>query len=163
MKPDSLRNLMDMKTNMGSFAAALKEKDVWVMNVVPEDGANTLKLIYDRGLIGTVHSWCEAFSTYPRTYDLLHAWTVLSDINRKGCSVEDLLLEMDRLLRPTGFTIIRDKRPLVESIKKYLPALRWEAVATADGESGSDQDEDEVVFVIQKTLWLTNDNLRDSE
>lgn len=57
MKPDSLRNLMDMKTNMGSFAAALKEKDVWVMNVVPEDGANTLKLIYDRGLIGTVHSW----------------------------------------------------------------------------------------------------------
>ncbi|MCL7049111.1 hypothetical protein MKW94_001802 [Papaver nudicaule] len=163
MKPDSLRNLMDMKTNMGSFAAALNEKDVWVMNVVPEDGANTLKLIYDRGLIGTVHSWCEAFSTYPRTYDLLHAWTVLSDIDRKGCSVEDLLLEMDRLLRPTGFIVIRDKRPLVESIKKYLPALRWEAVATADGVSDSDQDEDEVVFVFQKTLWLTNDNLRDSE
>ncbi|KAI3892590.1 hypothetical protein MKX03_036940 [Papaver bracteatum] len=163
MKPDSLRNLMDMKTNMGSFAAALKEKDVWVMNVVPEDIANTLKLIYDRGLIGTVHSWCEAFSTYPRTYDLLHAWTVLSDIDTKGCSVEDLLLEMDRLLRPTGFIIIRDKGSLVESIKKYLPALRWEAVATADGEPDSDQDEDEVVFVIQKTLWLTNDNLRDSE
>lgn len=48
---------MDMKTNMGSFAAALKDKDVWVMNVVPEDGPNTLKLIYDRGLIGTVHNW----------------------------------------------------------------------------------------------------------
>lgn len=48
---------MDMKTNMGSFAAALKDKDVWVMNVVPEDGPNTLKLIYDRGLIGTVHDW----------------------------------------------------------------------------------------------------------
>jgi hypothetical protein len=27
------------------------------MNVVPEDGSNTLKIIYDRGLIGTVHSW----------------------------------------------------------------------------------------------------------
>lgn len=48
---------MDMKSNMGSFAAALKDKDVWVMNVVPEDGPNTLKLIYDRGLIGSVHSW----------------------------------------------------------------------------------------------------------
>lgn len=48
---------MDMKASMGSFAAALKEKDVWVMNVVPEDGPNTLKLIYDRGLMGAVHSW----------------------------------------------------------------------------------------------------------
>ena len=48
---------MDMKANLGSFAAALKSKDVWVMNVVHEDGPNTLKIIYDRGLIGTVHSW----------------------------------------------------------------------------------------------------------
>lgn len=52
-----MRNLMDMKANMGSFAAALKERNVWVMNVVPEDGPNTLKLIYDRGLIGTTHNW----------------------------------------------------------------------------------------------------------
>ena len=50
---------MDMKANLGSFGAALKEKNVWVMNVVPEDGPNTLKLIYDRGLIGTVHNWYE--------------------------------------------------------------------------------------------------------
>lgn len=31
---------------MRSFAAAPKDKDVWVMNVVSEDGSNTLKLIY---------------------------------------------------------------------------------------------------------------------
>lgn len=48
---------MDMKANMGSFGAALKDKDVWVMNVVPQDGPNTLKLIYDRGLIGATHDW----------------------------------------------------------------------------------------------------------
>lgn len=48
---------MDMKANLGSFAAALKDKDVWVMNVVPKDGPNTLKVIYDRGLIGSVHNW----------------------------------------------------------------------------------------------------------
>ena len=58
---DTLRNVMDMKANLGSFGAALKEKDVWVMNVVPEDGPNTLKLIYDRGLIGTIHSWYEIY------------------------------------------------------------------------------------------------------
>lgn len=48
---------MDMKANLGSFGAALKTKDLWVMNVVPEDGPNTLKLIYDRGLIGSIHNW----------------------------------------------------------------------------------------------------------
>lgn len=55
--PDTLRNLMDMKASMGSFAAALKDKLVWVMNVVPDDGPNNLKLIYDRGLIGVNHNW----------------------------------------------------------------------------------------------------------
>ena len=48
---------MDMKANFGSFAAALKEKDVWVMNAVSHDGPNTLKIIYDRGLIGSTHDW----------------------------------------------------------------------------------------------------------
>jgi len=48
---------MDMKANLGSFAAALKDKDVWVMNVVPENEQKNLKIIYDRGLIGTVHNW----------------------------------------------------------------------------------------------------------
>ncbi|CAK9187799.1 unnamed protein product [Ilex paraguariensis] len=163
IQSDTLRNLMDMKANLGSFGAALKEKDVWVMNVVPEDGPNTLKLIYDRGLIGTVHNWCEAFSTYPRTYDLLHAWTVFSDMEKKGCSAEDLLIEMDRMLRPTGFVIIRDKPPVIEFVKKYLPALHWEAVGTSDFTSDTDQDRDELVFVIQKKVWLTSEGFRDSE
>ncbi|KAE8651810.1 hypothetical protein Csa_006071 [Cucumis sativus] len=57
IETDTIRNVMDMKANMGSFGAALKDKDVWVMNVVPEDGPNTLKLIYDRGLIGTTNNW----------------------------------------------------------------------------------------------------------
>ncbi|XWS08778.1 hypothetical protein CRYUN_Cryun40dG0029900 [Craigia yunnanensis] len=163
IEADTLRNLMDMKANMGSFAAALKGKNVWVMNVVSEDGPNALKLIYDRGLIGTTHNWCEAFSTYPRTYDLLHAWTVFSDIEKKGCSAEDLLLEMDRILRPSGFIIIRDKQPVIDFIRKYLSALHWEAVATADSSSDSDHEGDDFVFIVQKKLWLTNESLRNSE
>lgn len=106
---------------------------------------------------------CEAFSTYPRTYDLLHAWTVFSDIEKKECSAEDLLLEMDRILRPTGFIIIRDKQSAVDLIKKYLGALHWETVATADASSDSELDGDEVVFIVQKKLWLTSESVRDSE
>ncbi|KAL6292246.1 hypothetical protein ACE6H2_000388 [Prunus campanulata] len=153
---------LTLNTNRSSTALKFEDKDVWVMNVVPEDGPNTLKLIYDRGLIGSVHSWCEAYSTYPRTYDLLHAWTLFSDIEKKECSAEDLLLEMDRILRPTGFIIIRDKQSVVDFVKKYLTALHWEAVAVADSSIDSDQDGDDVVFIIQKKIWLTSESLRDS-
>lgn len=108
---------------------------------------------------------CEAFSTYPRTYDLLHAWTVFSEVEKKGCSAEDLLIEMDRMLRPTGFVIIRDRKPVVEFVKKYLQALHWEMVATTDpSSSDSDQDgTDDFVLIVQKKLWLTSESLRDSE
>uniref|UniRef100_A0A1D1ZBZ3 Methyltransferase n=1 Tax=Anthurium amnicola TaxID=1678845 RepID=A0A1D1ZBZ3_9ARAE len=157
IRPNTLRNLMDMKANLGSFAAALLDKGVWVMNVVPEDGQQTLKIIYDRGLIGSVHDWCEAYSTYPRTYDLLHAWTVFSDIEKKGCSPEDLLLEMDRILRPTGFVIVRDKKPVIEFIKKYLTALHWESTSEVDAEPDSASDDGEMVIVIQKKMWLSSE------
>uniref|UniRef100_A0A164T6G3 Methyltransferase n=1 Tax=Daucus carota subsp. sativus TaxID=79200 RepID=A0A164T6G3_DAUCS len=106
---------------------------------------------------------CEAYSTYPRTYDLLHAWTVFSDIEKKGCSGEDLLIEMDRILRPTGFIIIRDKQHVIDFVKKYLTALHWEAVTTVDASTELDQDGDEVVFVVQKKLWLTAESLRNTE
>lgn len=97
---------------------------------------------------------CEAFSTYPRTYDLLHAWAVFSDLDKRGCSAEDLLLEMDRILRPTGFAIVRDKGTVIEFIKKYLHALHWEAVAAADAEPSSESEENEMILVIRKKLWL---------
>lgn len=73
------RNVMDMNARMGGFAAALLKYHVWVMNVVPvNSNQDTLGVIYERGLIGTYHDWCEAFSTYPRTYDLIHASNVFS-------------------------------------------------------------------------------------
>lgn len=48
---------MDMNSNLGGFAAALNNKDVWVMNVAPVHASARLKIVYDRGLIGTVHDW----------------------------------------------------------------------------------------------------------
>ena len=57
IQKDSIRNVMDMNSNLGGFAAALKDKDVWVMNVAPVNASSKLKIVYDRGLIGTVHDW----------------------------------------------------------------------------------------------------------
>ena len=52
------RNLLDMNSYLGGFAAALVDDPVWVMNIVPvEAEINTLGAIYERGLIGTYQNW----------------------------------------------------------------------------------------------------------
>lgn len=52
------RNLLDMNSHLGGFAAALIKDPVWVMNVVPvEAQVDTLGVIYERGLIGTYQNW----------------------------------------------------------------------------------------------------------
>jgi Putative S-adenosyl-L-methionine-dependent methyltransferase len=66
--------------NCFRFAAALKDQKVWIMNVVNVDAPDTLPIIFERGLFGMYHDWCESFSTYPRTYDLLHADRLFSKI-----------------------------------------------------------------------------------
>ncbi|KAL6518784.1 hypothetical protein OROHE_017537 [Orobanche hederae] len=152
---NSFRNIMDMNSNLGGFAAALKDKDVWVMNVAPVNASVTLKIVYDRGLIGTAHDWCESFSTYPRTYDLLHAWSVFSQIEARGCSAEDLLIEMDRVLRPEGFVIIRDKPSIIYHVRKLLASLKWdkwssEVEASADNALSISE---ERVLIARKKLW----------
>lgn len=159
VRKNYFRNVMDMNSNLGGFGAALKDTDVWVMNVAPVNMSARLKIIYDRGLIGTVHDWCEAFSTYPRTYDLLHAWGVFSEIQEHGCGVEDLLIEMDRILRPDGFVIIRDKPVIINYIRKFVTALRWDRwLSEVEPRSDALSLSEERVLIARKKLWSEGDS-----
>ncbi|PPD90327.1 hypothetical protein GOBAR_DD12729 [Gossypium barbadense] len=97
------------------------------MNVMPTIAEkDTLGVISDRGLIGIYHDWCEAFSTYPRTYDLIHANGIFS-LYKDKCKAEDILLEMDRILRPEGSVIIRDNVNVLVKVKKIVGGMRWDA------------------------------------
>lgn len=145
------RNVMDMNARVGAFAAALADDPVWVMNVVPVDRPNTLGAIFERGLVGTYQDWCEAFSTYPRTYDLLHASALFSNWDESKCSIEKVLLEMDRLLRPEGAAIIREKQEVLENIKTIAVAMRWDARI----EAAPKEDEFGVVLVCVKKYWTS--------
>ncbi|XP_043723182.1 probable pectin methyltransferase QUA2 [Telopea speciosissima] len=126
-----LRNVLDMNARFGGFNSALLEegKTVWVMNVVPRSGSNYLPLILDRGFVGVLHDWCEAFPTYPRTYDMVHAEGLLSleTSQQQRCTMLDLFIEIDRLLRPEGWVIFRDTSPLIESVRAIATRLKWDA------------------------------------
>ena len=80
---------------------------------------------------------------------------MFSDIKTRGCSQEDLLIEMDRLLRPTCFIIVRDKQHVIDFVRKYLTTMHWDIVAIADASADSDQDGNEVI--VGGKLWLVLD------
>ncbi|XP_073030028.1 probable methyltransferase PMT15 [Primulina eburnea] len=134
-EPGRYRNLLDMNAYLGGFAAALVDDPAWVMNVVPvEADVNTLGVIYERGLIGTYQNWCEAMSTYPRTYDFIHADSIFT-LYKDRCEMKDILLEMDRILRPQGSLIIRDDIDVLVNVKSVADGLQWDSRMT-DHEGG---------------------------
>ncbi|GAB4858116.1 hypothetical protein Ancab_016018 [Ancistrocladus abbreviatus] len=144
------RNIMDMNAFLGGFAAALLKYPVWVMNVVPSNSnPDTLGSVYERGLIGTYHDWCESFSTYPRTYDLIHAGGVFS-IYQDRCDVKYILLEIDRILRPEGTVIFRDTVEVLVKIQSITDKMRWKT-QIMDHESGPFNPEK--ILVAVKTYW----------
>ncbi|XP_057454524.1 probable methyltransferase PMT15 [Lotus japonicus] len=144
------RNLLDMNSYLGGFAAALVDDPVWVMNIVPvEAEINTLGVIYERGLIGTYQNWCEAMSTYPRTYDFIHGDSVFS-LYENRCSMENILLEMDRILRMQGSVILRDDVDVLMKVKSITDEMQWDA-KIINHEEGPFQREK--ILVAVKQYW----------
>ncbi|XP_009596895.1 putative methyltransferase PMT18 [Nicotiana tabacum] len=144
------RNVMDANAYLGGFAAALSKYPVWVMNVVPANNdPGTLGVIYERGFIGTYNDWCEAFSTYPRTYDLIHAGGLIS-LYQDRCDITYILLEMDRILRPEGTVIFRDVVEVLVKIKSITDGMRWQS-RIVDHESGPFNPEK--ILIAVKTYW----------
>ncbi|XP_068634155.1 probable methyltransferase PMT18 isoform X2 [Aristolochia californica] len=145
-----IRNIMDMNAHLGGFAAAMMKDPVWVMNVVPVDlEIDTLGVIYERGFIGTYQDWCEAFSTYPRTYDLIHAAGLFS-IYLDRCDFTYILLEMDRILRPMGTVIFRDVDNVLMKIQNITNKMRWQSqMMNHENESLSSKK----ILVAVKSYW----------
>ncbi|XP_074279215.1 putative methyltransferase PMT28 [Silene latifolia] len=142
----NIRNVMDMKAIYGGFAAALSEQQVWVMNVVPVHAPNTLPYIFERGLFGVYHDWCESFGTYPRSYDLLHVDHLFSRLKNRCDQPVAIVVEMDRILRPGGWVIVRDKVVILDPLEGILRGLNWDIRMTFSKDK-------EGILVAQKTSW----------
>ncbi|KAF4359408.1 hypothetical protein CsatB_003494 [Cannabis sativa] len=148
---NKIRNVMDMNTVYGGFAAAVIDDPLWVMNVVSSYATNTLAVVFDRGLIGTYHDWCEAFSTYPRTYDLLHLDGLFTAESHR-CDMKYVLLEMDRILRPNGYAIIRESSYFVDAVAAIAKGMKW-GCRKEDTEYGIEK---EKILICQKKLWYSS-------
>ncbi|PKA45973.1 putative methyltransferase PMT21 [Apostasia shenzhenica] len=150
LESDKIRNVMDMNTLYGGFATALIKSPLWVMNVVSPYGPNSLGVIYDRGLIGTYHDWCEPFSTYPRTYDLLHLDGLFTAESHR-CEMKYVLLEMDRILRPSGYVIIHESDYFINAISTIGRGMIW----NCDKKDTEYSTEKEKLLICQKKLWYS--------
>jgi hypothetical protein len=147
-----IRNVLDMNAMYGGFAAALALKTPqihwWVLNVVPIDAPDRLQVIFDRSLIGVYHDWCESLDEYPRSFDLIHASRFFSAPHR--CSIRVMVQEMDRLLRPGGFALIRDHKFTVLEVQTIARKLHWKTTIDdmESGPMGTDK-----LLHCQKTKW----------
>ncbi|CAA6669526.1 unnamed protein product [Spirodela intermedia] len=143
---DQIRNVMDMNTLYGGLAAALIDSPLWVMNVVSFYGLRSLGAVYDRGLIGSYHDWCESFSSYPRTYDLLHVdglFTMRDEVRAPGDGPA---------APPQGYAIIRESKYLVDAIATIAKGMRWDC-RSHDTEYKVDT---EKVLLCRKKLWYSS-------
>ncbi|CAA0819523.1 Probable methyltransferase PMT26 [Striga hermonthica] len=141
----TVRNAMDMRAVYGGLAAAMRELNVWVMNVVSIDAPDTLPIIYERGLFGIYHDWCESFSAYPRSYDLLHADHLFSKIQKK-CNIMGLVAEVDRILRPEGKIIVRDTVEIINELEGIFKSMQWDIRMTYSKDK-------EGLLCAQKSMW----------
>ncbi|KAF9591074.1 hypothetical protein IFM89_001284 [Coptis chinensis] len=76
-------------------------------------------------------------------------------VNKTRCNVEDILLEMDRILRPEGTVIFRDDVDVLIKVMKIVGGMRWNT-KMIDHEDGPVVPEK--VMVAVKQYWVIGEN-----
>jgi Fe-S-cluster formation regulator IscX/YfhJ len=67
------------------------------------------------------------------------------------CDIVDILLEMDRILRPEGAVLMRDEVDVLTKVMGTTQGMRWEC-RLADHEDGPFNSEK--ILVCVKTYWV---------
>lgn len=61
-----------------------------------------------------------------------------------------VLLEMDRILRPTGYAIIRESTYFLDSVAAIAKGMRWSCEKHNTENKAADKDK---ILICQKKLW----------
>lgn len=66
-----------------------------------------------------------------------------------------VLLEMDRILRPQGYAMIRESTYFLDEISTIAKGMRWKC----DKQNTEYNDAGEKLLVCQKKLWFANEEI----
>lgn len=77
-------------------------------------------------------------------------YLLLDDIANCRCEMKFVLLEMDRILRPTGYAIIRESTYFLDSVAAIAKGMRW-SCEKRNPENKTDKDK---ILICQKKLWV---------
>lgn len=72
-------------------------------------------------------------------------------LHKHRCEIVNILLEMDRMLRPEGAIIVRDNVDVLNKVARLAPGLRWDA-RLADHESGPFNTHN--ILIAVKKYWV---------
>lgn len=68
----------------------------------------------------------------------------------RRCDLVDIMVEIDRMLRPEGTVVIRDSPEVIEKVDRVARAVRWTStIHEKEPESNSR----EKILVARKNLW----------
>lgn len=88
---------------------------------------------------------------------LLEIYMVIIYYIFNRCNLEDILLEMDRILRPEGAVIFRDEVDTLIQVMKIASGMRWET-KLVDHEEGPLVPEK--ILIAVKQYWVTQDDTK---
>lgn len=66
------------------------------------------------------------------------------------CHLVDVMVEMDRILRPEGTAVIRDSPEIIDKVQRIATAIRWELEVH---ESEPESQLEEKILVATKKFW----------
>jgi len=66
------------------------------------------------------------------------------------CNIVDLMVEIDRILRPEGTVVVRDAPEVIDKVARIAHAVRWKPTIY---DKEPDSHSREKIIVLTKTLW----------
>ena len=67
------------------------------------------------------------------------------------CDIVNVVMEMDRILRPDGWAIFRDRVRVLRQIEDIVKSLHWDVVLQFT-------QDDEELLVVQKRFWRPSED-----
>ncbi|XP_073152404.1 probable methyltransferase At1g29790 [Henckelia pumila] len=102
LKPGEIRIGLDFSVGTGTFAARMREEDVTIVSIAMNLGAPFNEMIALRGLIPLYVSLNQRLPFFDNTMDLIHTNRVLDGYWSDLQSLDFVMFDLDRVLRPGG-------------------------------------------------------------